>query len=117
LSNAVKFTRKDGSVQVEYFVDAQMRPTIRVTDTGIGMNEEELSIALSEYGQVREAQLSEHNGSGLGVPFARRITEEHGAQFLIRSAKGEGTTVTLVFDAHAMRPPGTPRLSLVVSNG
>ncbi len=68
-------------------------------DTGIGMAPNEIAIALEPFGQV-DAQLARaHEGTGLGLPIARRLAELHGGSLHVESEKGRGTIVTVVFPA------------------
>ncbi len=75
-----------------------------VSDTGIGMSEAEIKVALEPFGQVDAGTSRRHEGTGLGLPLAARLTELHGGTFRIASRKGHGTTVTLTLSAAARSP-------------
>jgi signal transduction histidine kinase len=63
------------------------------------MAPEEIRVALEPFGQV-DAGLSRHyEGTGLGLPLARRFTELHGGLLQVDSEKGCGTTVRVVLPA------------------
>ena len=62
-------------------------------DTGLGMTAAEIEIALEPFGQVDAGLTRRHQGTGLGLPLARKLTELHGGSLLIDSEKGRGTTV------------------------
>ena len=96
LSNAVKFTAADGRVTVtaQYRLGGSLAVIVR--DTGIGMTEDEIAVALEPFGQVENSFARSFEGSGLGLPLARRLTELHGGELRISSLKGKGTTVTLM---------------------
>jgi signal transduction histidine kinase len=64
-----------------------------VRDTGLGMTTDEIEIALEPFGQVDARLAREHEGTGLGLPLARRLAELHGGTLHIDSEKGRGTTV------------------------
>ena len=92
ISNALKFTRDGGSVGVV----AEQRGdhvVVGVTDTGIGMTDEEISIALTPFGQVDASHARWREGTGLGLPIARALVQLHGGTLTIASKKGAGTTV------------------------
>lgn len=97
LSNAVKFTPEQGTVTIKYFADKQMRPVLVVEDNGIGMNESELNLALSQFGQVDGGLNRKNEGSGLGLPLTMGLVELHDAQMNIESEKERGTTVSVIF--------------------
>ena len=82
---------------------------IAVADTGIGMSAEHIAVALAPFGQVDSRLARRSEGTGLGLPLAKALAELHGATFEIRSAPGQGTTVTLTLeqlrDAGARKRP------------
>ena len=94
LSNAVKFTGS-GSVTLSVRHDTATGLTIAISDTGIGMAQGELAVALEPFGQVESAFTRNHDGTGLGLPIARHLVELHGGQLQISSQQGEGTIVAI----------------------
>lgn len=96
LSNAVKFTDPGGQV----IVSAQVTPAgelkLRVKDTGIGMDAEQLREALEPFRRVttegRDAQ-----GTGLGLPLTKALAEANRAQFSISSEPRKGTLAEITF--------------------
>jgi signal transduction histidine kinase len=104
LSNAVKFTEPGGSVVVTVRRSTPDAIAFEVRDTGIGMSEAEIKIALEPFGQVDASISRRHQGTGLGLPLASRLTELHGGTFHIASRKGHGTTVTVTLPAMARSP-------------
>ncbi|MBT5244626.1 MAG: DUF3047 domain-containing protein [Rhodospirillaceae bacterium] len=99
LSNAIKFTPANGEVSIAACVDDEDAHIITIIDTGVGMSGEELDKAMSKFGQVDSGLNRRHEGTGLGLPLARRLIELHGGQMQIDSKKGGGTTVTIKFPA------------------
>ncbi|EWY42082.1 histidine kinase [Skermanella stibiiresistens SB22] len=98
LSNAVKFTPAGGSIEVT----AGPRGAgfeISVTDTGIGIAVEDIPIALERFGQIDSAFHRRYEGTGLGLPLAKRLMELHGGTLELASTFGTGTQVTCVFPA------------------
>jgi signal transduction histidine kinase len=93
LSNAVKFTPRGGSVTASGRWEPDGGFSIIVADTGIGMNETELGVAMEPFGQVENSLARSFAGTGLGLPLARGMTELHGGRLTLRSVKGVGTTV------------------------
>jgi two-component system cell cycle sensor histidine kinase PleC len=97
ISNALKFTPAKGTVRVSAHVEADGAVAITVADTGVGMSEAELTLALQPFGQVQGEHQKGRKGAGLGLPLARSLAEASNAAFGIASEKGKGTTVRLVF--------------------
>ena len=97
LSNAVKFTPADGTVTISVGMGGDGGFNIAVSDTGIGMDADQIEIALSPFGQIEGGLNRKHEGTGLGLPLARSLAELHDGRIEIESAPGAGTTVTVCF--------------------
>jgi signal transduction histidine kinase len=96
LSNAVKFTTA-GHIGIAVRCSASGHILIQVTDTGIGMSKDSIAVALTPFGQVASAFTRGQQGTGLGLPLARSLTERHGGSLRIESDVGRGTRVTVRF--------------------
>ncbi|MDD7909162.1 ATP-binding protein [Pseudovibrio exalbescens] len=94
LSNAVKFTRKGGAVTVSATRSPDL-VSIQVSDTGIGIDEEDLPHVCEPFVQAKSARLVPNKGNGLGLALAKQLTERQGGQFQINSRKGQGTCVVV----------------------
>jgi two-component system cell cycle sensor histidine kinase PleC len=99
LSNATKFTPAGGVVTVSARPAANGGVDIDVTDTGIGMSDADIQVALTPFGQVDGSFSRRHQGTGLGLPLVRALTELHGGALVIRSTPGSGTTVAIQLPA------------------
>lgn len=97
LSNAVKFTLPGGKVLVVARCDSTGEIVLQVTDTGIGMDEQELIKANEQFGQVDSSLSRKYEGSGLGLPLTLGLVNLHNGKMKIESTKGEGTKVTISF--------------------
>jgi two-component system cell cycle sensor histidine kinase PleC len=97
LSNAVKFTTEGGRVEVSARLAPDGWLDLAVADTGIGMTAHDIEVALTPFGQVESALTRRFEGTGLGLPLARRFVELHGGTLGIESKPGEGTVVTARF--------------------
>jgi PAS domain S-box-containing protein len=95
MSNAVKFTEPGGQVIVSTAVDAAGQAVIRVRDTGMGMNESEVGVALKPFGQVGRG--GRKGGVGLGLPLTKALVEANKAEFTIKSRREQGTLVEIAF--------------------
>jgi two-component system cell cycle sensor histidine kinase PleC len=94
LSNAVKFTAEGGEVRLSIRCAMGGGTEIAVSDTGVGMTEQDLATALAVYGQV-DGVGSRRTGTGLGLPLTKALAELHGGRLEIVSRKGQGTTATI----------------------
>lgn len=96
LSNAIRFTRKGGEVTLEALEHGDGGVLVSIRDTGIGMSEEEINVALSLFGQVDGGRTRWREGTGLGLPIAKALVELHGGQLVLTSIKGRGTDATII---------------------
>lgn len=97
LSNAIKFTPRGGHVDVVLQRGRDGNLEIMIEDTGVGMSDEDLAIALQPFGQVESTFTRTRQGTGLGLPLTKGLVELHGGTMRIESALGRGTTVTVSF--------------------
>jgi PAS domain S-box-containing protein len=95
ISNAVKFNEPGGQVIVSTAVDAAGQAVIRVRDTGVGMNEAEVGLALAPFSQVGKA--NGKGGAGLGLPLTKALVEANKAEFSIKSRREQGTLIEIAF--------------------
>ncbi|HYG64398.1 MAG TPA: ATP-binding protein, partial [Thermoanaerobaculia bacterium] len=97
LSNALKFTPQ-GSVAIQVgFEEPSEHVFIAVTDTGIGISEENQKTIFEAFGQADSSYTKRHSGTGLGLSICRRLATLLGGDISLRSQLGEGSTFTLVF--------------------
>jgi len=96
LSNAIKFTDPGGQVIISAHMNKTGELKLRVKDTGIGMNAEQLRDALEPFKRVvtegREVQ-----GTGLGLPLTKALAEANRTKFEISSEPRKGTLIELTF--------------------
>lgn len=104
LSNAVKFTPSGGRVEVHSFRQ-ENTISIAVSDTGVGMSDDELVRAMKPFVQVDNGLSRNFNGTGLGLPLVDRFCNLLGGSLFLRSAKGEGTVVTITLPDLALECP------------
>lgn len=98
LTNAVKFTQKNGSVTLEVTTNnLEKLVYIKIIDTGIGMSEKDIPKALTSFGQVDNKSNRQYEGTGLGLPLTKKLVELINGKFDIQSQVGVGTIVTLTF--------------------
>jgi signal transduction histidine kinase len=93
LSNAIKFTPEGGRVTIRFELARNGEFIIAVADTGIGMSPDEITIALEPFEQVDNGLAKLYDGTGIGLPLAKRLIELHGGKLAVESVKGAGTTI------------------------
>ena len=105
VSNAIKFTPRDGSVVVRSYTRhfENEFPELKgeyaaldVADSGVGISEEELPLIFDRYRQAKSATASGKKGTGLGLTIVKRVIEAHGGKVFVESSLGKGTKFTVV---------------------
>ena len=94
LSNSIKFTQAGGQAIISTTMSERGEAVLRVRDTGVGMTERELAVAMEPFRQVASTTLG---GTGLGLPLTKALVEANRAAFTIQSTKNSGTLVEVTF--------------------
>jgi signal transduction histidine kinase len=97
LSNSIKFTGAGGQVIVSTALGDESNVVLRVRDTGIGMSEQDLAVALEPFRQLATSARFGSGGTGLGLPLTKALAEANRASFKIKSAVNAGTLVEVAF--------------------
>lgn len=99
LSNAIKFTPSGGTVQMEvtrlYSRGKKTWIRFTISDTGIGMSEEELSRLYDPFEQANPSIAGKYGGSGLGMSITQNLVSLMGGYIKVKSKPNEGTTFTI----------------------
>jgi PAS domain S-box-containing protein len=96
LSNAIKFTPRRGRVSIDSEIEEDGHLRINVTDTGAGLDESEISKALSPFGQIETGLDKNNSGTGMGLTLVDSLIKLHGGELDIFSQKGLGTTASIL---------------------
>lgn len=99
LSNAARHTA-DGSVTLSLAEEAGDL-VVRVTDTGEGMNAEDLAHVFERFYRADSARATDTGGAGLGLAISRAIVRDHGGDVFATSESGRGTTMGFRLSAGA----------------
>lgn len=106
VDNAVKFTPSGGKVTVSGELNAGGGIRIKITDTGIGIEPEQVGFVQEAFVQLRRNHMEPKKGTGLGLPLAKSLAESHGGTLAIVSEINKGTEVTVDFPPQrTIRPP------------
>ncbi len=94
ISNSLKFTPSGGKITVLGEINTDS-VTVSVTDTGMGISEEDQKDLFSKFYQIRKtpAELAK-GGTGLGLYIVKGIVEAHGGFVTVDSTSGQGTTIS-----------------------
>ena len=97
LGNAVKFTEPEGRVRVELTGREGGIADVHITDTGCGIDAEDLTRIMEPFSQAGGSYTRESEGSGLGLAIAGSLAKLNGASLAIDSTPGKGTSVKISF--------------------
>jgi PAS domain S-box-containing protein len=106
LSNAIKYNRADGQVQISFLTTAAGRVRVRIADTGIGIQADQLPKLFEPFERLG-AEQTEIEGTGLGLSLSKALVEAMGGTIEVESEPGNGTTF-LIELAAAQRPDAGP---------
>ncbi|MFA5317328.1 MAG: HAMP domain-containing sensor histidine kinase [Dehalococcoidales bacterium] len=95
LTNAAKYSPQDSIISVKA-ARADRNITVCVVDHGIGVPKGELKKIFRKFYRTRQNEVSEAEGSGLGLTLVKYIAEAHGGQIRAESEEGKGSRFTLV---------------------
>ena len=117
LSNASKFTQQ-GTVSLIVRREPAGTISFAVTDTGIGMTEQQLGKLFQAFTQADSSTTRRFGGTGLGLVITRNFARLLGGDVTVTSRPGEGSTFTLVLpvDQTAPAPPAPALPALAVTN-
>lgn len=94
MDNAVRYTPPDGRVSVQGWEEHQSL-ILRVTDSGIGMEKEDLPYIFDRFYRSQEARMYSPDGTGLGLSIAKWIIDQHQGSISVTSHPGKGTEIEI----------------------
>ncbi len=97
VSNGVKFSPVGKSVKVRATLKPDRHIRISISDQGCGIPADKLKVVMEPFGQVNDPRHNTSQGTGLGLPLAKAMTELHGGFLTMESKEGKGTTVHIDF--------------------
>ncbi|MGC4377209.1 HAMP domain-containing histidine kinase [Fictibacillus sp. Mic-4] len=98
LHNSIKFTPAGGAIGVKAKIQGD-QAVISITDTGIGMTEEDQKHIFERFYKADPSRTSSKGGSGLGLSIVKKIVEMHHGTISVQSSPGKGTVFSITIPA------------------
>jgi len=112
-SNAIKFTER-GQVLLEMFLlemnDSFMTIRFEVSDTGIGISEDQLERIFLDFTQADTSTTRVYGGTGLGLPISRNLVELMGGKLRVESQAGKGSKFYFTLNFNIGTPEDLPEI-------
>lgn len=103
INNGIKYTIEGGvTITVKLFKEnGNSFVAVIVSDTGIGIAEEDQAMVFDEFRQVSEGYNRNFEGAGLGLTITKKFVEKMGGRISVESTPGEGSSFTIVFPVYS----------------
>ena len=109
VGNSVKYAQQNGLITIKTHLTEDGSLQIIVEDDGVGIPKDKIRDALEPFGQVNiPAESRTVQGTGLGLPLAKAMTELHSGSLFLESDSGKGTKVTVTFPSYRVKHDQTP---------
>lgn len=95
ISNAIKFSQKDGQVKVFFNVLAEAQYEIRVEDDGIGIPDNKLPFIFDRFYQADSSDTRTREGAGIGLALVKELVTLLGGNIIVESSEAKGSTFTV----------------------
>jgi two-component system phosphate regulon sensor histidine kinase PhoR len=99
LTNAVRYTPKDGTITVSWYKTEQGMACYSVQDTGIGIAAQDIPRLTERFYRVDRGRSRATGGTGLGLAITKHVAMRHNAELAIQSRYGAGSLFSLIFPA------------------
>ena len=103
LSNAIKFTQKDGHINVYMDEETSDGVTLVFEDDGIGIPPDKVNILFQPFTQIENILTRSHQGSGLGLVLVKKMVILHQGTVRLESEEGKGTKLIIHFPAERIK--------------
>ena len=105
VSNAVRYTPEQGTITLDWGIDARGQGVFSVQDTGPGIASQHLPRLTERFYRVDRSRSRETGGTGLGLAIVKHVATRHQAQLVIDSEVGKGSRFSIAFPAKRIQPP------------
>jgi signal transduction histidine kinase len=100
IGNAIKYTLPGGRININNKI-AKEQIKVEISDTGIGIPEDDINKIFNEFYRSRNAKALEQDGTGLGLTIVKELMRKYGGQIDVQSTVGKGTKITVFFPTKA----------------
>ena len=114
LSNAIKFSHEGGEVRISATGSLEQGLLLQIEDGGIGIEAKDVERVMRPFEQVEDTYCRRNGGTGLGLPYAKKMIEVHGGRLSLKSEINKGTIVTI--EVPPWRCAGAPEAAVAVAN-
>ncbi|MEO1241424.1 MAG: HAMP domain-containing sensor histidine kinase [Pseudomonadota bacterium] len=97
LDNAIAASSPGGAIEVSGCAEADGRYRLNIIDHGTGMSEDQITSAFAPFVQTEDVKTRTMEGVGLGLSLSKKIVEDQGAELILNSEVGLGTTACVLF--------------------
>lgn len=92
MSNAIKFSRENGTIEIETTFSGKNKVLVSIRDHGAGISEEDQKYIFDRFYKVDATRNKDKTGAGLGLSIVREFIQAHGETVAVKSKLGEGST-------------------------
>ena len=103
LTNAARYTPKDGTITTSWFMNEDGSATFSVQDTGIGIAPQDIPRLTERFYRADKGRSRATGGTGLGLAITRHVVVRHQAELSIKSRYGAGSTFSIHFPKERVR--------------
>src|SRR5690606_9594309 len=105
LTNAIRYTPKDGTITVSWYITEGGHACYSVQDTGIGIASQDLPRLTERFYRVDRGRSRATGGTGLGLAITKHVAMRHNAELTIHSRLGAGSLFSLIFPPARVSTP------------
>jgi two-component system phosphate regulon sensor histidine kinase PhoR len=98
LSNAIAYSKNDGTITVRFHEMDKKTLLVEVADNGLGIDAKHLPRLFERFYRVDKSRARNIGGSGLGLAIVKHIIEAHDQTINVRSTEGEGSTFSFTLE-------------------
>ncbi|MGX6445849.1 sensor histidine kinase [Neobacillus sp. K501] len=95
IHNSIKFTPHSGTITVEAFQASANQLIVKIKDTGMGMNKDEMMHMFERFYKADQSRNRQFGGNGLGLAIVKKIIDLHGGKIQVQSEPEKGTEITV----------------------
>lgn len=105
LTNAIRYTPKDGTITVSWYITEDGHACYSVQDTGIGIAAHDIPRLTERFYRVDRGRSRATGGTGLGLAITKHVAMRHNAELTIHSRIGAGSLFSLIFPRSRVSKP------------